>query len=136
MKQEQMKTKCTDMTDEELVRALTLEKENYSADFLRIATQEMANRKEVWKFTNSVNEALLLQKEVSFWTIHLFDRDEYYQSFVVKTSKDAADFLTRFLRLEDQEYTVEYQYDLGACETLAKSNSQRYIQKLSKSILQ
>ena len=163
---------CAEMSDEELVRILTRDKEDYTETTLQRANREawqrgldvtqLINRVEVslndgepesctidaalaklqgetelwhvWHFTNCLHEKLTAQKEAAFWTLELFEGEQYQQSFFIKLAKDLEDTLAKFLRLSAEPYHVDFDYRLDDCVTIVDSHSSAYVKKVSQTL--
>jgi tetratricopeptide (TPR) repeat protein len=165
---------CSEMSDEELARALTRDKREYDSDSLSRMRREMANRKldlasfidrvkvslneaepedcainqalarlkqemslwQIWHVVNGLQEKIALQKEVAFWTVHLFDQDNYQQSYLLKTAWQVENYLSLFLRLDEGKYTADHEYSLDECETFMDSFSSGATEKISRTLAQ
>lgn len=88
-------------------------------------------RGNVWRFVNCAGDRIDLQKEASFWTIHLFEQEEYQRSCLIASTDDVENFLSQFLRLNADECAGDYAYRLEECETLINSSSAGVIEKTS-----
>ena len=157
---------CAVMTDRELVRTLTIDRENFQETFLVIAESEREKRAlsieafiddvhlslndaegasctidqalakvhsdiSLWSIitlTNCMEDAWVIQREVSRWLVHHYVEEGYATSFFFDATEQLQSTLRRFLSLE--LWTVEVSHDLNTWKPVFQSRSPAFLNKI------
>ena len=157
---------CAVMTDLELVRTLTIDRENFQETFLAIAEGEREKRAlsieafiddvhlalndeegasctidqalskvhsdiSLWSIitlTNCMEDAWVIQREVSRWLVHHYVEEGYATSFFFDATEQLKSTLRRFLSLE--LWTVEVSHDLNTWKPIFQSRSPAFLNKI------
>ena len=82
-------------------------------------------------FTNCLDDALVLQRELQGWTAHHYADEAYGQSYFVGVSDRARDLLALFLRLEDWSHLAGEGHHLDNWTTVAASDSPELIKRVA-----
>ncbi len=163
---EQVIQQCAVMTDRELVRTLTIDRENFQETFLVIAESEREKRAlsieafiddvhlalndaegasctidqalakvhsdiSLWSIitlTNCMEDAWVIQREVSRWLVHHYVEEGYATSFFFDATEQLQSTLQRFLSLE--LWTVEVSHDLNTWKPVFQSRSPAFLNKI------
>jgi tetratricopeptide (TPR) repeat protein len=163
---EQVIQQCAVMTDRELVRTLTIDRENFQETFLVIAESEREKRAlsieafiddvhlslndaegasctidqalakvhsdiSLWSIitlTNCMEDAWVIQREVSRWLVHHYVEEGYATSFFFDATEQLQSTLRRFLSLE--LWTVEVSHDLNTWKPVFQSRSPAFLNKI------
>ncbi len=163
---EQVIQQCAVMTDRELVRTLTIDRENFQETFLVIAESEREKRAlsieafiddvhlalndaegasctidqalakvhsdiSLWSIitlTNCMEDAWVIQREVSRWLVHHYVEEGYATSFFFDATEQLKSTLRRFLSLE--LWTVEVSHDLNTWKPVFQSRSPAFLNKI------
>ncbi len=157
---------CAAMSDRELVRTLTVDRENFQEPFLVIAESEREKRAlsienfldnvhlaqndeegesctidqalakvhsdiPLWSIltiTNCMEDAWVIQREVSRWLVHHYVEDGYTTSFFFETTEQLKSTLRSFLSLE--LWTVDVSHDLNTWKPIFQSRSPAFLNKI------
>lgn len=163
---EQVIQQCAVMTDRELVRTLTIDRENFQETFLVIAESEREKRAlsieafiddvhlslndaegasctidqalakvhsdiSLWSIitlTNCMEDAWVIQREVSRWLVHHYVEEGYATSFFFDATEQLQSTLRRFLSLE--LWTVDVSHDLNTWKPVFQSRSPAFLNKI------
>ena len=163
---EQVIQQCAVMTDRELVRTLTIDRENFQETFLVIAESEREKRAlsieafiddvhlslndaegasctidqvlakvhsdiSLWSIitlTNCMEDAWVIQREVSRWLVHHYVEEGYATSFFFDATEQLKSTLRRFLSLE--LWTVDVSHDLNTWKPVFQSRSPAFLNKI------
>ena len=163
---EQVIQQCALMTDRELVRTLTIDRENFQETFLVIAESEREKRAlsieafiddvhlslndaegasctidqalakvhsdiSLWSIitlTNCMEDAWVIQREVSRWLVHHYVEEGYATSFFFDATEQLQSTLRRFLSLE--LWTVDVSHDLNTWKPVFQSRSPAFLNKI------
>lgn len=163
---EQVIQQCAVMTDRELVRTLTIDRENFQETFLVIAESEREKRAlsieafiddvhlslndaegasctidqalakvhsdiPLWSIitlTNCMEDAWVIQREVSRWLVHHYVEEGYATSFFFDATEQLQSTLRRFLSLE--LWTVDVSHDLNTWKPVFQSRSPAFLNKI------
>ena len=157
---------CAVMTDLELVRTLTIDRESFQETFLAIAEGEREKRAlsieafidniylaqndeegasctidqalskvhsdiSLWSIitlTNCMEDAWVIQREVSRWLVHHYVEEGYATSFFFDATEQLKSTLRRFLSLE--LWTVDVSHDLNTWKPIFQSRSPAFLNKI------
>ena len=163
---DQIIQQCAVMSDRELVRTLTIDRENFQKAFLVIAESEREKRAlsienfiddvhlalndeegescsinqalakvhsgiPLWSIltlTNCLEDAWVIQREVSRWLVHHYEEEGYATSFFFDATEQLKSTLRRFLSLE--LWTVEVSHDLNTWKPVFQSRSPAFLNKI------
>ena len=163
---DQIIQQCAVMTDRELVRTLTIDRENFQKTFLGIAESEREKRAlsienfidnvhlaqndeadepctidqalakvhsdiPLWSIltiTNCLEDAWVIQREVSQWLVHHYVEEGYATSFFFETTEQLKSTLRRFLSLKF--WSVDVSYNLNTWKPIFQSRSPAFLNKI------
>lgn len=163
---DQIIQQCAVMSDRELVRTLTIDRENFQKAFLVIAESEREKRAlsienfiddvhlalndeegesctinqalakvhsgiPLWSIltlTNCLEDAWVIQREVSQWLVHHYEEEGYATSFFFDATEQLKSTLRRFLSLKF--WSVDVSYDLNTWKPIFQSRSPAFLNKI------
>ncbi len=163
---DQIIQQCAVMSDRELVRTLTIDRDNFQKTFLVIAESEREKRAlsienfiddvhlaqndeegesctinqalakvhsdiPLWSIltlTNCLEDAWVIQREVSQWLVHHYEEEGYATSFFFDTTEQLKSTLRRFLSLKF--WSVDVSYDLNIWKPIFQSRSPAFLNKI------
>ena len=103
------------------------------AEALEVTTDEMP----LWRlflFGNCLDEALVIQRERSKWTVHHYLQEVYHRSFFLTSRDHLCALLDKFLRLESWSGFVEGDYNFDDWEIFEHSTSREQIEQLANEL--
>ena len=72
---------------------------------------------------SSLGDALVVQREQAYWTVHVYESERYDRSFFVDSKAELREFASSFLRLEGGIDAVGPAYHLDDWEVVLETDS-------------
>jgi tetratricopeptide (TPR) repeat protein len=87
---------------------------------------------QVWTFTHCFGDSLVVQRDLGAWLVHLYEGENYRESFFVSAHDQVRRLVSLFLQLKDWRHLAGASHDLDTWKVLLRTKSALYMSKVAQ----